>query len=44
MVAVSQWYRVTIHEKKLLSRHSKEIAAHQLEIISNLSIRVTLLG
>ena len=44
MVPVSQWYRVTIHEKKLLSRHSKEIAAHQLEIISNLSIRVTLLG
>ena len=44
MVPVSQWYRVTIHEKKLLSRHSKEIAAHQLEIIANLSIRVTLLG
>ena len=44
MVPVSQLHRVTIHEKKLLSRHSKEIAAHQLEIISNLSIRVTLLG
>ena len=44
MVPVSQLHRVTIHEKKLLSRHGKEIAAHQLEIILNLSIRVTLLG